>query len=525
VDRFPDRPVTPRMTPLEISAPSLVRNAFLNFIGQFVYLLVGIAAIPFVVRGLGAERFGLLSLAWVILGYFTTFDLGLGRATTKYVAESLGKGEEDQVPRLAWTAVTIQGAFGLLGALVLVGVTSLLVEQILKIPPTLVEEAKATFHILALAIPVVLISGSFSGLLEASQRFDLLNAVRIPSGASMFLLPLVGLALGFHLSGIVALIVVSRVAALAALVTLNLRLFPQLRRFSACFAAFPRLLTYGGWVTVTSLVGPILLNLDRFLIASLLSMAAVAYYTAPYEIVIRLWIVPVSLTMSLFPAFSALEGMGDRQKLGTLFARSVVYTLLALAPLVLILGLFAEEILLVWLGSDFAAQSKAAMRILVLGAFVGSAAHIPSALLQGAGRPDVTAKIHLLELPLYVGIAWVLISREGVVGAAAAWTLRVALDALLLFVASFGVCRLSPRLLAANGLMLTSLSLLALAGAAYGLKSLGGALPLLAQLVLFAVLLGLFALIVWRKVLDDFDRGVVLRVVTLSQGPTGTPWG
>ena len=63
-------------------------------------LLVAVIALPFIVRGLGTDRFGLLSLAWVILGYFTIFDLGLGRATTKYVAEALGKDEGDQIPEI-----------------------------------------------------------------------------------------------------------------------------------------------------------------------------------------------------------------------------------------------------------------------------------------------------------------------------------------------------------------------------------------------------------------------------------------
>lgn len=93
---------------METRGSLLARNTLLNFIGQVVPLLVGVVTVPFIIRGLGTERFGLLSLAWVVMGYFTIFDLGLGRATTKFVAEALGKGDEDQVPRLVWTAVTVQ---------------------------------------------------------------------------------------------------------------------------------------------------------------------------------------------------------------------------------------------------------------------------------------------------------------------------------------------------------------------------------------------------------------------------------
>ena len=82
--------------PLEIKGSLLARNTLLNLIGQGLPLVVAVVTIPFIIHGLGIERFGLLSLAWVVLGYFAIFDLGLGLATTKFVGEALGKGEEDQ---------------------------------------------------------------------------------------------------------------------------------------------------------------------------------------------------------------------------------------------------------------------------------------------------------------------------------------------------------------------------------------------------------------------------------------------
>jgi len=90
------------------------------------------------VRGLGTERFGLLSLAWVFLGSFSIFDLGLGRATTKFVAEALGKGEHEKVTPLVWTAVTVQAIFGIIGGVVLFGISPYLVEHVLSISPDMI---------------------------------------------------------------------------------------------------------------------------------------------------------------------------------------------------------------------------------------------------------------------------------------------------------------------------------------------------------------------------------------------------
>jgi len=244
-------------------------------------------------------------------------------------------------------------------------------------------------------------------------------------------------------------------------------------------------------------------------------MAAVAFYSVPYEAVTRLWIIPMSLTAALFPAFSALEGIGGREKLRMLFARSVKHVLLVLGPIVLMLILFAKEILQTWLGKDFAIQSELVLQILALDILINSLAFIPYELLRGVGRPDIPAKIHLLELPIYTGIAWLLISRWGIVGAAAAWTLRVTLEALLLFGASVKVCQFSPRLLTTYRTTLTGVALLPLTGIAYGLKNLMGGLSLLAQSAIFAALIGVWAWFSWWNILDALEREAILKVMKL----------
>ena len=63
--------------------------------------------------------------------------------------------------------------------------------------------------------------------------------------------------------------------------------------------------------------------------------------------------------------------------------------------------------------------------------------HLPFAMLQGAGRTDVIAKIHLFELLPYMAGLWWALSHYGAVGAAVLWSLRVSVDAGLLFAQAF----------------------------------------------------------------------------------------
>ena len=197
---------------------------------------------------------------------------------------------------------------------------------------------------------------------------------------------------------------------------------------------------------MANLLNPFLFHFDRLLLGALRGVVAVAHYTAPFEMVTRLLILPGAAATALFTSFSTLS-TGRNAGSGPALVTRSVWTLAALmAGPTIVLVVFAAPLLDLWLGPAFAAESAPALRLLALGVFVNGLAHVPYSYLQGIGRPDLPTKFLLLELPLYAVAAWLLVGRFGVTGAAAAWTLRVALDAVLVFGAAY---RPTPRLMAA----------------------------------------------------------------------------
>ena len=492
--------------PLEIHGGLLARNTLLNFAGQVIPLLVGLATIPYVVRGLGTERFGILSIAWVLLGYFSLFDLGLGRATTKFVAEALGRHEVGRLPGLVWTSLAFQVLSGLVGSLVVTALTPLLVERVLKIPVGLIAETKLAFFVLAASLPVVLATNALRGVLEAAQRFDLVNYIKLPASASVFLLPAIALPFGLGLPGIVVLLVLARLGATLGYLGVCLRLFPALRHRPSLDSTILRpLVGFGGWVTISNVIGPLLTYMDRFLIGALMSIAAVGYYAAPYEAITRLWILPGSLAATLFPAFSSM-GASDttRTELGRLYARSVKLSLLAMGPLTALIVVFAPQILRLWLGQDFAAKGTLAMQILALGVLINSLAVVPFSLIQGVGRPDLSAKFHLLELPIYAVLAWSLIGSMGIAGAALAWTLRFTLDAILHFGAAAKLRLVPLGALTQDTLLRSMMGVFVFGLVLAPAVLLAGALP--RQILLATLLVASYGFATWSFFLDSSER-------------------
>jgi len=184
------------------SGEIIVRNILYNFIGQGTPLVLAIFAVPILINKLGTERFGVLALAWMVIGYFSLFDLGLGRALTKLVADKLGANQKEEIPALVWTSLFSMLGLGIVGALVIVLISPWLTNRVLNIPLALQPESLNTFYLLSFCIPFVIISTGLRGVLEAFQWFQFINTVRISLGMATFLSPLIVLPFSQNNRGI-----------------------------------------------------------------------------------------------------------------------------------------------------------------------------------------------------------------------------------------------------------------------------------------------------------------------------------
>jgi O-antigen/teichoic acid export membrane protein len=492
-----------------ISGQNLSRNVLWNLLGTGVPLLVAIVAIPILIEGLGIVRFGVLTIAWMVVGYFSLFDLGLGRALTKLVAEKLGKGKNNEIYALIWTAMLLMVILGMLGAIVVATLSPWLVGVVLRIPPDLQPETLTAFYLLAASIPIVIGSVGLRGILEAHQRFGLINVVRISLGVFTFLGPVMVLPFSSSLVPVVGALVIVRLVSGCMYVALCLRVEPGLCYAPSINRVMARsLINFGGWMTVSNIVSPLMVYLDRFLIGAIVSMAAVAYYATPYEIITKLWIIPGALMGVMFPAFAATLAH-DKGRVAHLYSKSVNYIFISLFPAILIIVTFAHEGLTLWLGSEFADNSTLVLQMLAVGVFLNSHANVPYGLVQSAGRPDLTAKLHLAELPFYLLILWWLLNDYGIVGAAIAWVLRMVVDTIILFV-------MASRLLSTSA-HFTRRLLFTACIALFSLALATVVIGLVMKWLFILLMLLLFAVGAWLFILTREDKILIRKYIKIQQ--------
>lgn len=167
--------------------------------------------------------------------------------------------------------------------------------------------------------------------------------------------------------------------------------------------------------------------------------------------------------MILSVVFPAISGVYERSPASAadLFRMGSRYVTFLLLPLAAGVVLFAREGLGFWLGAEFAENALAVTQVLAIGSFVNCLALSPFSFLQAVGRPDITAKLHLIELPIYVVLIWQLTTRLGLIGVGLAWSLRMALDlGLLLYVTSRQWAAMQPVTRATGALFVTASAIL-----------------------------------------------------------------
>ncbi len=412
---------------------TLKKSIVWNITGSVSPLVLGLYAIPVLISGLGEQKFGLLVLTWTFIGYFTIFDLGIGRSLTQIVADRLGTNRTDGLVAIVWSSLLILLALSLIGGLLVYIFAQWIVGKLILSGDMFVE-ARQAFETLALGIPFVICSTGLRGVLEAYQRFDYVNMVRVPFGVLTFLGPLLVLPFTKNLADIVLLLVFLRVVSFLSYLVLVSRLEAGFWKIElARFAEIKLLAKMGGWMTLSNLVAPIMVHVDRFVIGSVISAAAITYYSVPFEVVTKFLIIPAALSSVFFPAFAS-NYRGSNAKVLEFLSRSLWGMILLLFPCLLIFFTVVDFGLEFWLGAEFAKESATLARWLTVGVFLNGISQTPFAFIQGCGRPDITAKFHLAEAPIYLILLWWGIASFGLKGAAIAWTIRVGLDLILLLI-------------------------------------------------------------------------------------------
>lgn len=405
---------------------------------------IGLAflAIPLIINGLGVVKFGLLTICWAILGYFGFLDFGVSRSLTNTVARYRGLEIIEKAWESCWTAIITLSCVFVPLALVIHALREPITGWLLNPPADLEKEVVVCVGLIGLSLPVVVLTGVVKGALEGFERFDITNIIRLPMAIWSYAGPVLLLPFTQSMVDVVLFLMLGRAITLV-LFAISLNQIRARANLRYSKEALKDLFKTGGWIGLSTLMSPLMIFIDRFVLAAKITLGQVAYYTTPMDAVTKL-LQPVDAVAGVFfPALSRVAHT-DEVEFARLYALLADILFLLVLPCALILGVFSHEILSVWISSSFADESSRVLSVLTIGVFANASARAPWMALQSIGQAKYTAYLQFVELLPYGAALFWACGEFGVMGAACVWSMRVVIDATLLFVAAGNgkICRI-----------------------------------------------------------------------------------
>lgn len=406
-----------------------------NAAGLALPLAAAFVSVPLLMRNFGPAGFGVFSLLGAMFAYLAMLDLGLGSAVTYRISAMLARSD----PPATIIHLVTTAAFASLGIGVVVAVLAYLAADwapslLVSRDPILQQQAIRSMRLLAIATPVLFVGTLLSGVLTGYRRFGQVNAVRIGAGVLGTLGPAAASYFWPNLVVACAVLVVVRLGVATVhfiqCVTL-LRLDARSGAWRPSHQALASLLSFGGWLTVSNVLGPFMVYLDRFYLAAVRPIEEVAHYIAPYELVTRIALIPAGVLPVLFPVLVAKWVHRDTDNSQLLVQLATAMALACALPTTL-LSVFGPEIVKAWVGSQMPSSSATVLQLLAGAVFVNCVAQVFYMQLQAMGHTNLLARLHFGELILYALLLWMVTQRWGAIGVALAWAARVMIDAFLL---------------------------------------------------------------------------------------------
>jgi len=408
---------------------STKRNTAYNLGGAIAPVVMMLFSVPLYIGIVGEARYGVLAIVWILTGYFSFFDFGLGKATAFAIAKL--KNDSDAMrARAFWTALLINAVFGVVGAAVMYFVAPPLFRNVFNLSPELLAELAPVFPWLALAIPLLTFEGVFTGALTGRERFLQLNArVLVGTAITQFLPLLFVWQISPSLEVAIPATMFARTLSVALLAVVAFRSVPAgFKPLLGDRKMTKELLGYGGWVSISSFLDPIIANFDRFLIAAYLNAVAVSHYTVPYQLVTRGGLFSRALANALFPRMAqADEAEAERLADRAIRANAALMSVLVASGIIIM-----NPFLSLWINPDFAAAAAPVGEQIAISTYLTAIALIPYNLLQAQGRPKETIVVLVLQMIPYLALAFWGISAWGILGVALARNARSLINLVLL---------------------------------------------------------------------------------------------
>jgi O-antigen/teichoic acid export membrane protein len=394
-------------------------NAATNYFRFFFTMVVSFWLIPFIIKNLGAEAYGLWNLSFSIIGFFSLLDFGFGLGVVKWTGETSATGEIEYRNHMLSTIFFVYLAIAVVGMLFL-SIFAVFYPTLFSIDADIAPEAIAVLLILgirslAIQIPLSL----FKGALFGEQEIHLTNIIQI-LGTLLY-----AVTVWFALSagkGIVWLATMNCLAFLVENIAYVYFAYKNVKglRISIHLVRkqdFSEAMGFSFYSFLTTIAGLVLFQTDAIIIQLFFGLELVGLYAVAIKITEYAFLLTKQLVNVLTPLISELKAKQEHD--------TIRYLLLDLSKYIMATGfliagsvyVFGEDLLVLWVGEIYA-EVTIPLLLLITSFVVSVPELVASNVLTMTGYHRFSAISASLSTGLNIAFSLLLIKPFGLTGIA-----------------------------------------------------------------------------------------------------------
>jgi O-antigen/teichoic acid export membrane protein len=395
----------------------IVVNTLANGVAQFAALLSALVFMPFLIRGFGANDYGLYLLASSVVGYAGLLDFGVGTSLVKLTAEAAAQGDRERLGRLTSSTLAFYTTVGVFIALIMLGL-ALNTDALFRVSADGARLLRNLFFVAAGASLLAWPANTGSAVLAGFQRYTL--TARVSLATTIGTICATAGAVLLHEGPVVLMLSVAIVNLAGGLVNAVLagKALKGVRvSLLRADAASLRSIFSFSWAVFVVQVCTIIVyqQTDRLVLGVFVGAAAIALYEAAGKFQGLMSQMTTFAVSAVMPMTSQLDAEGRQEALRTLFLRGTKYTLMLLSPVVVVLMVVARPLLLAWLGPEFAVVALSA-QILISHQMLTSGTAVGDTMIIGLGKlPRRLPYVIGLAL-LNLALSLILVQTYGIMG-------------------------------------------------------------------------------------------------------------
>jgi O-antigen/teichoic acid export membrane protein len=417
--------------PREEQTLTIVRNLSTRYLAIGTEMLIGLLVLPFNIAHLGPAAYGLWMLASGATMYFSVLDLGYQNALIKYVAKYRAHRNPRALNEILSTTFFIFTTLAAVAYGVAI-VAAVYLDKVFQITPEQLQLGRTVFLIVSVQFAAGLAFGVFGGVINGFQRYDLNNLVSCVTSLVVAAVNVGVLLAGYGLVELVAATTATRLLFFLVYRANAYRVFPGLSIRPSLFR-FDRLreiTPFSMHMLAIDWAYKMNYSVDILVVGAFLSTTAVAVWSVAQRLSDAAQRVSNQLNDVLFPAVVDHDTAGQLQRLRRLFLVGTRFSFAIATAICGTLILSAEQLVLAWVGPDFA-DSALVLQILAVTVIVRVGSATANTVLKGTGKHRLVALALVGTAVVNLALSLVLVRTHGLMGVAIGTLLPVLVMCIL----------------------------------------------------------------------------------------------